>query len=375
MIKPGKTFYMLLIIIIFIISIIILGKGFFKMDKNKTGIKQSSGRSFHMDTSAEDFGKGDLKGVRVSSHEDGALELEKQNGSYLKEGTYTSQPFDAAPFKYAVVSWNADTPGKAYINIEAQVRAGEKWSSWFTIATWGTGIKSESAKKQEDDIARVMIDTIALNGEAQGNGVRYRLTLYSDGENSPRVRMVSFVAYNTNDRTPGEIQLEKDLDVPMISQMQQDPKIAHVICSPTSISMVMQYYGLDISAERAAEGVFDNGAKIYGNWPFNTAFAASQGFTAYVDRFDNLDDIKKEISEVRPVIASISFDKGELDNAPIEDTDGHLIVVRGFTTKNDVDYVIANDPAAPTHETVRREYRVDQFLKAWKGIVYIIRKQ
>ncbi|MDN5313359.1 MAG: hypothetical protein PWQ68_2333, partial [Thermoanaerobacteraceae bacterium] len=62
------------------------------------------------------------------------------------------------------------------------------------------------------------------------------------------------------------------------------------------------------------------------------------------------------------------------DNAPIEDTDGHLIVVRGFTTKNGADHVIVNDPAAPTHETVRREYRVDQFLKAWKGIVYIVGK-
>jgi hypothetical protein len=364
-----------LIIIILIISIIILGKGFFKMDKNKTGIKQSSGRSFHMDTSVEDFGKGDLKGVRVSSHEDGALELEKQNGSYLKEGTYTSQTFDAAPFKYAVVSWNADTPGKTYIKIQAQVRSGDKWSSWFTIANWGTGIKSESEKKQEDDISRVMIDTIALNGEASGNGIRYRVALLGDGAVSPVVRMVSFVAYNNTDRIPGETHLEKDLDVPMISQMQQNPKIANVICSPTSVSMVMQYYSLDISAEKAAEGVFDNGAKIYGNWPFNTAFAASRGFTAYVDRFESLDDIRKEIFEGRPVIASISFDKGELDNAPIEDTDGHLIVVRGFTTKNGADHVIVNDPAAPTHETVKREYRVDQFLKAWKGIVYIIRKQ
>jgi len=186
--------------------------------------------------------------------------------------------------------------------------------------------------------------------------------------------MVSFVCYDSTGRVPGEIRLEKDLDVPMVSQMQQDPKIAHVICSATSVSMVMQFYGLDISAEKAAEGVFDNAAEIYGNWPFNTAFAASQGFVAYVDRFESLDDIKKEVSEGRPVIASISFGKGELDGAPIEDTDGHLVVVRGFTAKDGTDYVIVNDPAAPTHETVKREYRVDQFLKAWKGMVYIIRK-
>lgn len=344
------------------------------MEKDKTGNKQPPGRFFHMDASEGDFSKGILKDVMVSSCRGGAVELEKQDGFYVKYGIYTSQTFDVSLFKYAVVSWNADTPTDSYIRVEAQVRSGSKWSSWFAIAEWGSGIKSSSIGKQEDDIARVMIDTIALNGSACGNGLRYRLVLSGGGNSSPLVRMVSFVCYNTTDRMPGKIHLEKDLAVPMISQMQQNPKISNVICSPTSVAMVLQYYGIDISAEKAAEAVFDNEAKIYGNWPFNTAFAATLGFTAYVDRFDDLDDIKREISEERPVIASISFKKGELENAPIEDTDGHLIVVRGFCSKNGSDFVIVNDPAAPTREQVRREYRVDQFLKAWKGIVYIIRK-
>ena len=40
-------------------------------------------------------------------------------------------------------------------------------------------------------------------------------------------------------------------------------------------------------------------------------------------------------------------------------------MVRGFTWKDGVEYVIVNDAAAPDNESVRREYKANQFADAW----------
>ncbi len=73
-----------------------------------------------------------------------------------------------------------------------------------------------------------------------------------------------------------------------------------------------------------------------------------------------------------PLIASIRVKPGELEGSPYKSTDGHLLVVRGFTPQGDV---IANDPAGrPGH--IRIVYNRAQFQHVWmggsNGIVYVI---
>nr|MBA2716200.1 C39 family peptidase [Propionibacteriales bacterium] len=72
-------------------------------------------------------------------------------------------------------------------------------------------------------------------------------------------------------------------------------------------------------------------------------------------------------------VASIGFGPGELDGAPISSTNGHLLVIRGFTQNGDV---IVNDPAALVAKTVRRVYDRGQFENAWLdttgGVAYVI---
>jgi hypothetical protein len=78
-----------------------------------------------------------------------------------------------------------------------------------------------------------------------------------------------------------------------------------------------------------------------------------------------------------PLIASIAFGQGELDNTPsgFNRSDGHLVVVVGFTEQGDV---IVNDPRADPGigESVRRVYPRQQFKQAWqggsRGAVYLI---
>jgi hypothetical protein len=84
-----------------------------------------------------------------------------------------------------------------------------------------------------------------------------------------------------------------------------------------------------------------------------------------------------------PVVTSITFGRGRLSGAPISATNGHLVVVVGFTSVGDV---VVNDPAARTRAGVRRTYDRGQFESAWLarypsgssmhgsgGLAYVIR--
>ncbi len=81
-----------------------------------------------------------------------------------------------------------------------------------------------------------------------------------------------------------------------------------------------------------------------------------------VARFDSFSQVERLIAEGIPVSISIAFEKGELTGAPMSRSDGHLIVVKGFTPEGDV---ICNDPAFPNDETVNVTYKRQELQRAW----------
>ena len=63
------------------------------------------------------------------------------------------------------------------------------------------------------------------------------------------------------------------------------------------------------------------------------------------------------------MIVSLTYGAGGLDGSPLpRGTNGHLLVVVGFTDTGDV---VVNDPAAPDRAGVRRTYDRGQFENAW----------
>jgi hypothetical protein len=151
------------------------------------------------------------------------------------------------------------------------------------------------------------------------------------------------------------------------------PDGGRVWCSPTSLAMVMAFWGKRVSIpDEVVPGVYDSQYDGHGNWPFNTAYAGAHGFVAYVHRLPGFGALERWIAAGVPIIASVAYARSWLENAPIDQTAGHLLVVRGFTSQGDV---VVNDPAAPHDEEVPRVYRREQFRRAWLdrgGVVYII---
>jgi hypothetical protein len=137
--------------------------------------------------------------------------------------------------------------------------------------------------------------------------------------------------------------------------------------------MVLHYYGIDRPTLENCLAIYDADYRLFGNWNRAVQRAGELGLDAWIARFRNWDQVKAEIAAGRPIVASIRFEKGTFPSALYADTDGHLLVIRGFTPGGDV---IVNDPGnrAKGNGVV---YKATELAHAWfdnGGVGYVIRK-
>jgi hypothetical protein len=137
-------------------------------------------------------------------------------------------------------------------------------------------------------------------------------------------------------------------------------------CSPTTTSMIVGYWAHDSGAceprvRAAVAGVYDWIYDGHGNWPFNTAYAATRGLEAMVVRMGSLADAEPWITAGVPVGVSYAWKPGELTGAPVRTSEGHLGVLVGFDANGDP---VVNDPAGKG-DAVRRTYRRAEFENVW----------
>jgi hypothetical protein len=364
-------------------------------------------------TSADFAGGTSSPAVAPASVGDGALTLT----AGATEGTWISPWLTTPePFTETVPSWQADTPGGSWLGLDLQVRTPTTESHWYTMANWAFGtatIERETVGTQADAIGRIVWDTFRSYDTAPGGDpVAYRLRarLHGDGTNAPTLRQVASTSSAPGTLPPVSEPITAkavELNVPAYSQMThagEYPKYGgggEVWCSPTSTAMVLAYWGTGPSAadlaglpkdkvfdrngrkdgqvDWAALHVWDYGRGGAGNWPFNTAYAASYGLDASVREYSTLREVERWIRDGMPVIISINWNNtdadtaNDLDGAAIPSSAGHLMVAIGFTAAGDV---IVADPAAASNAEVRRTYRRDQFERNWlrasNGATYIV---
>ncbi|MDN4162536.1 C39 family peptidase [Nocardioides abyssi] len=300
-------------------------------------------------------------------------------------------------------SWSATTTGDSWIEVSVRGRAaGGGQSSWDVLGRWTSGDEHTlrtSVGVQGDDLADVNVDTWKASRGIASYQLRVSLARRAGTKAKATLDTVGAVA----SRLPaGPVATSKPgvargitLDVPRYSQMihqghsPQWGNGGEAWCSPTSTSMVLGYYGaLPAAADRAWVGsghpdpwvdhaarmTYDAAYRGTGNWPFNTAYAAPLAGHAFVTRLRSLREAERLVKAGIPVVVSVSFGRGQLSGAPISATNGHLLVIVGFTQAGDV---VVNDPAAPTNAGVRRTYDRGQLENAWLprsgGLAYVIR--
>ncbi len=289
------------------------------------------------------------------------------------------------PFTRLVASWHITTPPGTVATPAVRVRVGGRPSPWYPLARWGRGTHPDTgdplpsslpARRDDPGPAWVDIDTLRLKDDLVADAFQLRVTLRSNEDAVPQVQRLAVTTYRSGTgveaarRDPAAPPVR--LAVPERSQTVEDPALSWQICSQTSLSMVLAYYGVDRPTAEVAAGVRDPlGDETYGNWPFNTAYAASHGLQATVRHFPTLAAVEDELRAGHPVILSVAWGEGELPEAPILRTHGHLIVATGVDAQGDF-YV--NDPAADPRkgQPVARRYSRAGLAHAFKGIGYVI---
>lgn len=363
--------------------------------------------------SAADLASGSFASVRIARDAlrlDAPSSTRRYAGSTWDVGRWTS-PWTTPGFSFTelVPSWEARTPDGTFVEVQVRGRGAGGRSSWDTVGRWASGdagFRRTSQGPQADDLAHVSTDTFVADGALDSWQVRVTLNRLAGTTRTPRVdalgAMVSRVPSSTSVLTsrPG-VAGGITLPVPRYSQMAHDgdyPQYdggGEAWCSPTSTAMVLGYYDAlpppadyawvganhpDAVVDHVARMTYDYGYEGTGNWPFNTAYAATRTDQAFVTRFASLRGVERFVKAGIPVIVSLTYGAGGLDNSPLpRGTNGHLLVVVGFTASGDV---VVNDPAAATRAGVRRTYDRGQLEDAWLkrgsnggsgGVAYVIR--
>lgn len=306
---------------------------------------------------------------------DGYYGIDFYNGGnfYVGEATSPEMPVDFA-FAEAIASWNAITPEGTWIETLISVKLGDRWSKWYNLGVWASNntITRHSVRLQGDGDGYVAVDTLVLSKKAVPSAYQLKLRLFSaDGTTFPTVKNVS-LAYSTAPSSQ-KVFREGDsstwntlLNVPECSQMVYSDG-GNVWCSPTSTSMVLSFWDGYIGpceprVRATVAGVFDKIYDGYGNWPFNTAYAASLGFEAYVVRFSSMAQVEPWIEAGVPVVVSYAWNKGDLTGAAVSSSNGHLSVIVGFDASGNP---VVNDPAAAANVDVQRTYLRGEFESIW----------
>lgn len=295
--------------------------------------------------------------------------FEKSAGANRREIVLTSPEIVARiHWQELIASWDAQMPEGAYLKIEARALYPERATSYYTMALWSGDPAfhpRESVLNQKDGDGKVSTDTLILNETCER--LQVRLTLGSDDNRKLKLKFLGLCLTARKEALPtlppNRTAWGETIPVPERSQMAYPD--GKVLCSPTTVSMIMTYWShklkrpeLDHDVPDIVKAVYDAKWEGTGNWPFNTAYAGSyRGMRGYVTRMSDVSELEDWIASGIPVGLSLCYNK--LRGRDIGPS-GHLVVCVGFTDKGDV---IVNDPG--TTQNVRKTFSRKNLIAAW----------
>jgi hypothetical protein len=243
------------------------------------------------------------------------------------------------PFDRGLPSWNGTAQhNRSSFKIQMRFPYGGGWSPWLTVGFWKSNIWSTygttSYSGGEVDYDYVMLDS--YQGEWQFKVImkRYALT-----DLSPSIHKLSF--FISDSRTTASInhtEIVNDnpeelfVDTDFLYQYAIDDVIGGSICSPTSVSMVLLSYQIDVDPLQFAYDTYDPYYGIFGMWPRVVQNASEYGLDGAVTRYRSWSETREVLAEGGRIVISVG--------PPLYN--GHLMMLAGFTATGNP---IIHDPA------------------------------
>ncbi|MFA7417138.1 MAG: C39 family peptidase [Acholeplasma sp.] len=306
------------------------------------------------------------------------LSLDASNHMVLTDAsmaaTYQSVAIETKHFETLVLSWNVKQMKDARATFMVAVGDGTDFGK-FQVMGMFKDEQNMSFNTSDDPFAKVNIDTLTNNDTLNNNYIKLKVTILPNTADGLKLENISVSLKKTENTLiyDASILENKRIDVSPLQQLSI-PNIGNLICSPTSVAMVVNYYGKNFTQTDMAKKVFDHGRIIYGNWTFNASYAGSlDGLYARVEYIHDFKTVVDYIKNDIPVVFSIvTTSADQLDGAIMAFPAGHLIVLKGFENIDGVWYGIFNDPAEYDDNNVERKYPMSQVLNVWRQYTYVI---
>jgi hypothetical protein len=279
---------------------------------------------------------------------------------------------DCEPFSQLLVYWNGKLPKNGKWEIYAQVKyvQNQKWSEPILLMRWQKRQNCSflhSCKDQKFKNYHVRSEL-----ENQQLADAFKITILP--KNKADLKSLSLIGATTCNLK----EFKKDskaehkkfkstqgiLKLPKISQIATEHKDAARICSPTSLTMALNFLGdLKLNPNNTANQVYDSCLDAYGSWQYNIAYASDilhDKYYVHLKRLKSFQEIIDSINKKLPVIVSV---RGDIKGAPKSYQNGHLIAVIGYDAQRKK--VICHDPAWSKNKEVFKAYPLSDFLNAW----------
>ena len=251
------------------------------------------------------------------------------------------------PVREAIVSWNTlALDGR--IDLRANARDG-RTSAWLPYVRFASDERRsldgrETFVRIATDVVRADVDLVTIGIRSEGPLDAAFVSTPDYGAPSGIVAMPAL-----------------ELAVPPLSQYVAAHPRERGWCAPASLAMLLAYRAYPVDVAVVAREVYDAHYGGTGNWTFNTAFAGTLGFRAAAVHLRDLAHAHAFLADDVPLALSIAWRANELPGAPIPESAGHLVVLRGIDPSGDA---LVNDPARPDVACV---YPREAFERAWLG--------
>ena len=262
------------------------------------------------------------------------------------------------PFNQGLPSYNGSAPSEnCGFKIQMRFPYAGSWSPWLTIGYWKNNLWSDYGTTTFGG-GKVDVDWVVLN--SYFSKWQYKIILYrkDTATPSPSIHKLSF--FVSDSRTSSGANLSQivadnpaDIFIPTthIYQYSIDPNYGKDMCSPTTVSMILKSYNINVDPYKFAWATYDTYHKMFGIWPRVVQNASEYGLDGEVTRYRSWSEARKVLEKGGRIAMSVG--------TPISSV-GHLLMLAGFKENGKP---IVHDPGKSAGESY--VYLKEDVSRAW----------
>ncbi len=233
--------------------------------------------------------------IRVESLS--GMEISKDGKSVIlsdgvNDGYVIFKPDSSAyPFNRGLASWNGHVPNDNSSFKVSMRYFKNSWSPWLTIGYWKNNIFSSYGLVSFGG-GEIDVDYTVLNSYYSKWQFKVEMRRTKSSELSPSIWKLSYFVSDQSTTDNANITSIVNDKPPAIYlptehyyQYALDPGIGGDICSPTSVSMVLKSYNIDVDPLQFAKDNYDTYWKMFGIWPKAVQNAAEYNLNGEVSRY------------------------------------------------------------------------------------------